>query len=345
MANRYFMGGTSAKGFQTSFQDIISEPGYFTYILKGGPGTGKSTLMKKIIEHFSGADMDMYYCSSDIKSLDAVVLREQRTIVVDGTAPHVFNADYPGISQSIVNLGAYWDREKLAANEREIRVCFEANAGYHRRARSFVSALSGVNDSILASGKAALKSNETASIAADLASYLPDELKTGSCSYKQLGAITTEGYITQEKAPELSEFGIHDPYYAASFEILGQLKALLLKRGHDIIVSECHIFGQSRTEHIIVPGHSLQISAVNPLNKLDFTMSLSCEELYSDLDSEETARAFDIVGQLERETADSIARALEIHDRLESFYIDAQDFEKLDQVTQELIEEIEGRPW
>ena len=43
----YFLGGTSPSGFQSKFLEQIKAPGFYTYILKGGPGTGKSTLMKK----------------------------------------------------------------------------------------------------------------------------------------------------------------------------------------------------------------------------------------------------------------------------------------------------------
>ena len=48
----YFLGGTSPTGFRSKFIEQIKKPGYYTYILKGGPGTGKSTLMKKVAEAF-----------------------------------------------------------------------------------------------------------------------------------------------------------------------------------------------------------------------------------------------------------------------------------------------------
>ena len=48
MNNTFFLGSSGTSGFKTDFGKIINKPGYYTYILKGGPGTGKSTLMKKI---------------------------------------------------------------------------------------------------------------------------------------------------------------------------------------------------------------------------------------------------------------------------------------------------------
>ena len=121
MANKvskYFLGETTPMGFKTSFDEQIRSKNFYTYILKGGPGTGKSSLMKKIALEFSDIDdLDLYHCSSDPNSLDAVVLKGAEVAVVDGTSPHVFDANYPGVCQSIVNLGACWDKEKLQKYE------------------------------------------------------------------------------------------------------------------------------------------------------------------------------------------------------------------------------------
>ena len=48
---RYFPGANTGRGFIGHFEGIVppwSEP-HYTYVLKGGPGVGKSTLMKKSI--------------------------------------------------------------------------------------------------------------------------------------------------------------------------------------------------------------------------------------------------------------------------------------------------------
>ena len=45
---RYFPGANTGRGFIGHFEGIVppwSEP-HYTYVLKGGPGVGKSTLMK-----------------------------------------------------------------------------------------------------------------------------------------------------------------------------------------------------------------------------------------------------------------------------------------------------------
>ena len=58
--------------------------------IKGRPGTGKSTFLKKIrsaaLER--GFDTETYYCSFDPHSLDMVVVRDLSLCVFDSTSPH-----------------------------------------------------------------------------------------------------------------------------------------------------------------------------------------------------------------------------------------------------------------
>lgn len=58
--------------------------------IKGRPGTGKSTLLKKVISiaHQKGYSTETYYCSFDPKSLDMVVIRELSFAIFDSTQPH-----------------------------------------------------------------------------------------------------------------------------------------------------------------------------------------------------------------------------------------------------------------
>lgn len=91
MAVSFFLGGNTAQGFY-SLADRIIEPSEADaiYILKGGAGCGKSSLMKKIAQRAEerGSAAHRFYCSGDPESLDAVLLPDQKVMLVDGTAPH-----------------------------------------------------------------------------------------------------------------------------------------------------------------------------------------------------------------------------------------------------------------
>lgn len=88
---QYYLGANSPTGFYSLYDQLLPpEEARAIYILKGGPGCGKSTLMRKIGARAEAAGLTPEYilCSGDPASLDAVVLPERNVALVDGTAPH-----------------------------------------------------------------------------------------------------------------------------------------------------------------------------------------------------------------------------------------------------------------
>ena len=85
-------------------------------ILKGGPGVGKSTFMRRIGAAFAerGHAVEYLICSSDPHSLDGVVARKAGFAIIDGTAPHIVDPRLPGAADSLVNLGAFLDETTLS---------------------------------------------------------------------------------------------------------------------------------------------------------------------------------------------------------------------------------------
>jgi hypothetical protein len=87
---QYFLGANSPAGFYSLYDHLLPpEKARAIYILKGGPGCGKSTLMDKIGDWAEEAGLETEYilCSGDPGSLDAVVIPALKAAVVDGTAP------------------------------------------------------------------------------------------------------------------------------------------------------------------------------------------------------------------------------------------------------------------
>lgn len=88
---QYFLGANSPDGFYSLYPELIQpETAQAIYILKGGPGCGKSTLMRKVGGQMEQAGLETEYilCSGDPDSLDALLLPRQGVAIVDGTAPH-----------------------------------------------------------------------------------------------------------------------------------------------------------------------------------------------------------------------------------------------------------------
>ncbi|MBL4933573.1 hypothetical protein [Clostridium paridis] len=65
------------------------------YLIKGRPGTGKSTILKKILDEgmSRGMDLEVYHCGFDPESLDMVVIRELGVCAFDSTNPHEYYSE------------------------------------------------------------------------------------------------------------------------------------------------------------------------------------------------------------------------------------------------------------
>ena len=139
----FFAAANTEGGFSTLFDEIFS-PSVLSriYILKGGPGTGKSTLMKSIAfaAEAMGEDVEYYYCSSDTDSLDGIILRARKTAVIDGTAPHVKDPLYPGAVERIVNLGDAFDATGLEQQSEILKLLAEKKHRAYRAAYRYLSA-------------------------------------------------------------------------------------------------------------------------------------------------------------------------------------------------------------
>lgn len=120
---RFFLGSNTKRGFVPLFDKLKDpESGHRFYILKGGPGSGKSTLMKRIAKTLEENKHYIEYmpCASDPDSLDAIYDHDAQIVIVDGTAPHTLDPDYPGAYDMIINLGDAWTGDEIEPNKKEI---------------------------------------------------------------------------------------------------------------------------------------------------------------------------------------------------------------------------------
>ena len=89
---RFFLGANSPQGFYSLYDQLINPAqARAIYILKGGPGCGKSSLMRRVAQRAeeAGDRVEYIHCSGDPDSLDAIHLPARGAAIVDGTAPHV----------------------------------------------------------------------------------------------------------------------------------------------------------------------------------------------------------------------------------------------------------------
>ena len=121
----FFASSNSYLGFVSYFDNIfISKEFKKIFILKGGPGTGKSSIIKKAAQYADNSNLqsEVFYCSSDLNSLDGIIIYTEngKIAILDGTAPHTRDASFPGVIDEIVSLGEAWRSQELESRKNEI---------------------------------------------------------------------------------------------------------------------------------------------------------------------------------------------------------------------------------
>lgn len=120
---RYFLGANSRYGFRSLYGGFCpAEEGCFLHVIKGGPGCGKSSFMRRIgtAAEERGLAVEYVLCSGDPDSLDGVFIPALSLGYVDGTAPHVIEAAYPGCAGAYLDLGRFYDATALRPNTNRI---------------------------------------------------------------------------------------------------------------------------------------------------------------------------------------------------------------------------------
>ena len=139
---RVFPGNNTPDGFFSYYDYIIPKNANRVFVIKGGPGVGKSTFMRAIAKDMveRGYSVEMHHCSSDNGSIDGVVFPEIGIGILDGTWPHVVDPKVPGAVDEIVWLGEFWDEKSVRANKQEILQAQKGAESVFRRAYRFLKA-------------------------------------------------------------------------------------------------------------------------------------------------------------------------------------------------------------
>ena len=137
----FFWGGFREGRFCGFMQDWYTADSR-VILLKGGAGTGKSTLMRRVCERWQkqGRQVFSFRCASDPASLDAVCTADRRLCIMDATAPHAVEARFPAAVERIVDLGAALDGDKLRAQLPILSRCHAEQQAFRLRAAHYLRA-------------------------------------------------------------------------------------------------------------------------------------------------------------------------------------------------------------
>ena len=266
-----FASGNTGYGFRSHFESIAWPEPRRVFVLKGGPGTGKSAVIRLVADALirQGVDVELFHCPSDPASLDGVNAPELGLAVLDGTPPHAVEPPLPGLVGRLLSLEATAGRallagrrERIVATGRLVRQRFQLAHRYLGLALGALRLYEDFYEHARALDRAALDQS-----AAEIEAVLFDGCRTlrrgrrGSARRLFASAITPDGprhFLESLLDPLQRRVFIRGNPGTGCAGLVARVAEAALRRGFDIEAYACGL-NPDRLDHVIIPELSAAV--------------------------------------------------------------------------------------
>ncbi len=330
MEKHLFLGSNTPEGFYGRFNDMLSLSK--TVILKGGAGSGKSTLIKKVgaralAENF---DVEYYHCSGDAQSLDGVYIPKLKWCVLDGTSPHALEPNFAQLDHFVFNLLQNANTAIIEKNRNEIITLLKNKKQHFTSAYLYLKAMYCIDSARYIENNYSNKTQIYNAISDDIFA-LTDITQAVPMRTLFVSAITPEGLLDFYKSAFIATKNIvlrcddkHD-----STPLIKLLETKLAARNQQYI-KYLNPFNPKETEALQFGGLTVLVNIDNvPIYKtfdIDILPSNPDECSHSQLNNYFDSAIMEL----------SLAR--KAHLETESYYIPAMDFNDINNITQKIME-------
>ncbi len=336
MKYKTFCAANSGDGFISLFDTLLDEKKHRIYYIKGGPGSGKSTLLKQIAERSDSAEL--IHCSGDPTSLDGVVLPEQNAVILDATAPHSYEPQYPGVGGNIIDLGEGWEPEKL--DKKTIIKLSDQKKELYKNCYALLKSAKNIHKGVFTPLKKQLSIHKVHSAADKILrqNALWENFNRNPIIHERfLSGISPDGRVTY--CNTFCSLGkniiILEDRWMVGHTFLSYLDRRLTENGIDHINCFHPLLGKETLQHMIIPSAELSIVSRDGLFPLELPeenilRKISLQGMMDKEYLEENKNKLAFIKRLEREILNlaivKLNEARALHMKIEQEYAKGTDF-------------------
>ncbi|MDD2956141.1 MAG: hypothetical protein PHD67_07485 [Oscillospiraceae bacterium] len=352
----FFLGAQTPQGFISLFQRAAPrQGGWEQFILKGGPGTGKSTALQRLLTRLlqQGFVTQEIRCAGDPGQLDALVLPREKILVADGTPPHVMEPELPGVLGRVFCMDEGLDAGLLRRRREEIVQLAEEKALCRERCGRFLTAAGSLIHDVSAVAAECIAEEKLERFAQRFArEHFLRERRPGAGEEQMrfLSAVTPEGITgwwgaVKNLCPTV--WVLEDAYGAVSRRLLGRLRELALEYAEPVVSCCCPLMPGEKMDHLLFPRIGLALLTSGRFHPLvmERARGLHAERFLEmgPLRMRQKKLGFHVKAarRLIEEAGRQQALALRFHQEIESFYAMAADRSAADRQTGQLAAEVE----
>ena len=324
LETRYFLSAMTGAGYYALHRQFLRPPERYFCILKGGPGCGKSTFLRRVGDagRAAGLSVVWLHCAGDPASLDGVYFPQKHAGFFDGTAPHTVEPALFGASGEYLDLGAFCRTEALDPRATPGLVFPEDREAARRRAKSVCTREFGTP---------------------------PKDAKPGRCDRLFLSAVTSEGkiFFPDTVAAHCARVYLLDDGCGLAEEFLHTVRTHAVRCGLNVISCPDALI-PSRTQAVLVPSRGVGFLAGTAADVPD---GLSQRHIRLDVlpDPERQRTLRRAMRSDARQQQLALERAVEqlrmaalLHNELEAVYRPCMDFDALSAFTERYLQTFPG---
>ena len=345
-----FLGGNTPLGFYSYYDNIIDRAKVKRFFcIKGGPGTGKSSYMKRIADKFiqMGERVEIFHCSGDPHSLDGVRLVERDIALVDATSPHVVDPKYPGAIDEIINLGQFWHEKGIIEMASDI-ISTQTNISYeYSRAYKYLNAASYISADSCDMIERCTDNDGINSVIKDIVSnYITKSSDAGQSRVRKLfaSAVTPAGLVNYSDTVLYNCKRVIGLYIGddkgemlAADRIMNRISIAASENGYSHEAFYCPMMPEKRIEHIVIPELELGFTVIGHYSN-DETVATKIYNLNEHVNRAKLRGYGDKISENENmyralllNAQSALKDAYWLHNTLESYYVPNVDFDKVEE--------------
>lgn len=346
-----FASSYTNQGFYTFIPELVNSLGK-VYILKGAPGSGKSTFIRLLGELMSqqGYDVEFWVSSIDPVTPDGVYIPQLDAAVINGSLPRPIEPKYPGVRDIIINLDEYWDRSMVQEKYEVIIEQLDRIDKCQQQTISLLKEAGWAKEEISRANGAHLNMEKIEQLSKDLSGEIMDK-RPGEKHYF-VGVITHEGlvnYIDELSADCKKRYIFRGPAGTGKSTVINELISQARQRGYSLEYYHC---GLEVDYLIMVVIRNLQVALIEASHVeiiirqgdtvVDMTRYL--EDYDSDRMAINSSAAYRRYETLLLEAQQELENISQSTREVKKVYTAAMDFERLDHKRQEIADEIRRTP-
>jgi len=334
----YFVTANTSAGFVSFFDDVIRRSER-VYIIKGGPGSGKSTFIKKIGEDLLsvGMSVDFIYSPDDKNSVEGIYIKDIKVAIINGTYPHPIDPVYPGAIERILDFGDYWDIDYLRLHKSAIKQLTDEIKNEYDKFFDYMKKAKLIHDRWEKEYLLGMDFSKADEIAKSIISDIIKKQtgKKPEITRRFAGAMTPQGQVSfyNELTEDIGRRYIMKGRPGTGKSTLtNKIASAALENGYDVEFYHCS-FDPKSLDMIKIPELDFALLDGTAPHVLDPTPNDVLVDMFECINTEIVKENENPIKSIKEEYAQEIKKAKEtynniycLHEKLEKYYINATDF-------------------